>query len=108
MYSAFALALKDVLREALRNTGPFFTDVEIIDVKIEGDPSDEFLVVQLTIAEHPGHLFHLRTRVRDYQENDPDPSRWRGYLFDRVMETVDAAPGLSPSIDSENSTTIEF
>lgn len=108
MYSSFAVGLRDVVTDALRNTSPFFTDVTIGNVELEGDSADPYLVIRLRRTNYPQHLFLLRTRVREYEENDTDPAGWKAYLFDRVMETVDAAPGLCPSNPSDATTLVEF
>src|SRR2546421_2024862 len=100
MASSFARGLRDALQTALERTSDFWTPIAVLSVHVEGVPPHEELVLQFRTQDGPtGQVYGVRLPVSEYAESGDDPTDWRGYLHDEVMELVDARPGL-PAPDS--------
>lgn len=88
-----------VLRDELLVRPQFWNPVDVEEVRLEGGYPATDLVVLLRLRERPRVLYGLRTTLSawDFPRTglpEPTPSGWAGWVFNDIMEAVDAGPGL--------------
>ncbi len=88
-----------VLREDLLVRPQFLEPVDIEAVRLDGGYPNTQLVVLLRLRDRPESLYGLRTTLSawDFPKAglpEPTPSEWAGWVFDAIMEAVEADPGL--------------
>jgi hypothetical protein len=88
-----------VLRENLLVRPQFLEPVVIEAVRLEGGYPHTQLLVMLRLEERPERLYGLRTTLSawDFPKAglpEPTPSGWAGWVFDAIMEAIEADPGL--------------
>src|SRR5436305_1838901 len=93
------LEVARVLRDELLVRPQFWNPVDVQEVRLQGGHPATELIVLLRLRERPQTLYRLRTKLSDWDFPkaglpEPTPSGWATWVYNDIMEAVDAGTGL--------------